>query len=330
MTEIEMTEIKMINEILKPLIIQYGLLINNAYRSSENIAFSRKQNSGDPFSDIEITIEREIYKALCEFSNLGFIFEECKGLNRKGEMMTLFCDPIDGSAYFVNQRGGGLFTISVGIESASGELLSGLIYNPVTDEMIEGSIEHPTTFNGKIQQVSPCSSLRDAIIGLDLIHTGKDSLDSWIATSLLPSIYQASKRIRVYGVGAFSLSLLSCGYLSAYIDTHGHTVKPYDVKAGFALVKFSQGGCIKDIFSQSGDKITLAGNQSIVNKLASLLVSFESASFSTEKKETAQKNPNPGLSLHCSWASAGDDGNYDYSSDRDDDPPQSVEEWDPL
>ena len=146
---------------------------------------------------VEKILIEELQKARPNYSILS---EEIGEIN-KDESFKWIIDPIDGTANFLH--GIPHFAISVGLEHDK-EIICGIIYDPIKDEMFTAEKGNGSYINNKRIRVSSRSKLKDCII-----FTGgpkMDSKDQEVSFFLAKS--KASKTIRSLSAGT-SISI-SC------------------------------------------------------------------------------------------------------------------------
>lgn len=139
-------------------------------------------------------------------------------------------DPIDGTQEFVT----GLpeWSISVGLVQ-QGQAIAGGVLNPVTHELVLGSLHEGTTYNGRAASVSPTADLGRAVV---LASRQEHMRGAWARFDPRPFA------IRPMGSVAYKLALVAAGLADAT-----WTLCPkheWDVAAGVALV-ISSGGRVQ-------------------------------------------------------------------------------------
>ena len=106
---------------------------------------------------VEKIIIEELQKARPTYSILS---EEIGEINND-ESFKWIIDPIDGTANFLH--GIPHFAISIGLEQDK-EIVSGIIYDPIKDEMFVAEKGQGAYLNNKRMRVSARSKLKDCII----------------------------------------------------------------------------------------------------------------------------------------------------------------------
>ncbi|MFN8418210.1 MAG: inositol monophosphatase family protein [Anaerolineae bacterium] len=104
-------------------------------------------------------------------TNLRAAYPRCKIVSQEGiklpqtdeqDNITWWVDPLDGTVNFVH--GVPHFCISIGCTDETGEVLVGVVYDPIMDELFAAVKGHGATMNGEPIQVSRVEKLRDSLI----------------------------------------------------------------------------------------------------------------------------------------------------------------------
>ena len=119
---------------------------------------------------VEKVLINELQKARPNYS----ILSEEIGKISNDESFKWIIDPIDGTANFLH--GIPHFAISIGLEH-EGEIICGIIYDPIKDEMFIAEKGNGSYLNNQRMRVSSRSKLKDC-----LIITGGPALDQKIRT----------------------------------------------------------------------------------------------------------------------------------------------------
>lgn len=162
-------------------------------------------------------------------------------------------DPLDGTTNFAH--GYPCFAVSIGFEEA-GELLAGVIYQPITKELFTSLRGEGAYLNEKRIRVSGVEHL-----SASLLATG---LPSAKRTRNLNIHYYWDFALRSHGVrrdgsAALDLASVACGRFDAFWEFGLH---PWDTAAGVLLVR-EAGGVVTDFSEQPyrlGDYEILASN----------------------------------------------------------------------
>ena len=183
---------------------------------------------------VEKIIIEELQKARPTYSILS---EEAGKINND-ESFKWIIDPIDGTANFLH--GIPHFAISIGIEH-DGEIICGIIYDPIKDEMFIAEKGNGAYVNNKRMRVSSRSKLENCII-----CTGGPKKDSKDRESTLEEYKKFSSRvfipIRKLGSASLDMAYVAAGRYDGYWQKD---LNYWDIAAGIVLVKES-GGFVSD------------------------------------------------------------------------------------
>jgi myo-inositol-1(or 4)-monophosphatase len=147
-----------------------------------------------------------------------------------------YIDPLDGTTNFAH--GFPVFCVSMGLEhrpasiapAADGELIAGIIYDPLRDELFTTEKGKGAYLNGASIQVSKTADLAEA-----LIATGFPSSKRHTSPNI--HFYQEftlrSHGVRRAGSAALDLAYTACGRVDAYWEFN---LNPWDTSAGALLV----------------------------------------------------------------------------------------------
>ena len=164
-----------------------------------------------------------------------------------------YVDPLDGTTNFAH--GFPAFCVVLGCEhrapglapDADGEIVAGVIYDPLRDEMFSAARRAGATLNGEPIHVSRAKTLQES-----LIATGFPSQKRHRSPNV--HFYQEftlrSHGVRRAGSAALDLAYVACGRLDGFWE---FKLNPWDTSAGVLLVE-EAGGKITHF---DGEKFTL-------------------------------------------------------------------------
>ena len=211
---------------------------------------------------VEKIIIEELQKARPTYSILS---EEAGKINND-ESFKWIIDPIDGTANFLH--GIPHFAISIGLEH-DGEIISGIIYDPIKDEMFVAEKGNGAYVNNKRMRVSSRSKLENCII-----CTGGPKKDSKDRESTLEEYKKFSSRvfipIRKLGSASLDMAYVAAGRYDGYWQKD---LNYWDIAAGIILVKES-GGFVSDFNGENQyvkNKTILVTNSKINKEMMEVL-----------------------------------------------------------
>ena len=190
----------------------------------------------------------ELKKAKPNYS----ILSEEKGIeNNKDENNTWIIDPIDGTINYLH--GIPHFAISIALKSYD-QIIAGLIYDPIKDEMFYAEKNNGAYFNNQRIKVSKKNKIEDCLF----VSGSKINYDNELL-------------IRNSGCAALDMAYVASGRYDGYFQKN---INLWDIAAGIIIVE-EAGGILNKInlSSISGLKI-IASNNSINNKLVQKLKNF--------------------------------------------------------
>ena len=185
--------------------------------------------------EIDVQSQELITHALLEnFPNHALYGEEGIVGDQASEFQWVV-DPLDGTVnYFY---GIPHFCISIALRCQS-EIIVGVIYDPMRDEIWTVQKGGEPTLNGRVCRVSERTELRDAIVTVGLSKTDA-TIESGMP--LLQSMVRKARKCRLMGSAALEMAYLACGRIDVYIE---HGISLWDIAAGWILVE-SAGGVVE-------------------------------------------------------------------------------------
>ena len=211
-----------------------------------------KKGPSDFVTNSDLKAEKIIIEELKKARpNYSIISEENGIENNKDKTNTWIIDPIDGTLNFLH--GIPHFAISIALKS-NDEIISGLIFDPIKNEMFFAEKENGAFFNNHRVRVSKKNELNNC-----LFVTGgkiKQELD-------LP--YRKS------GCAALDMAYVAAGRYDGYFQ---HNLNLWDIAAGIVLIK-EAGGIINEIDLSINKNIKIIASSTDINsKLLEKLNNF--------------------------------------------------------
>jgi len=165
-------------------------------------------------------------------------------------------DPIDGTVNFFYSIPH--FCISIALRY-KGEIVLGVIYDPMRDELWEVEKGGAPKLNGKPFQVSQRTLLSDAVVSVGMSKSPDVAMQ---ATVLLEKYVRRARKCRLMGSAALDLAYVACGRLDAYIE---QSVSLWDVAAGQILVEAAGGRFQAVPRADNPDKISVRAWNGIID-----------------------------------------------------------------
>ncbi len=186
------------------------------------------------------------------------------------EAPTWIIDPLDGTTNFVH--GCPLVTVAIGL-AIGGQVVLGVIYNPLLDEMASAVRGHGATLNGRPIHVASAAAVTDALVVNNFGASRNPAVNERNTNRLLALLQQNVRGLRNTGSAAQNMLDVACGRLDSYYeDGFGG---PWDVAAGKIIVEEAGGVCRmvtgEDFVLQAGKGQILCGNADVVKDIARVL-----------------------------------------------------------
>ncbi len=206
----------------------------------------------------EETLYAELNKA-----RPGYCFLGEEGGKREGadKTHTWIVDPLDGTTNFLH--GIPHFCISIALEREN-EIVAGVIYNPVVDDMFVAEKGKGAFLNEQRIRVAARKQLSESVIACGLPHFGRGDLE--LGKKETGAVQDRVAGLRRFGAAALDLAWVAAGRIDGYWERN---IKPWDIAAGIAIVR-EAGGFTTDC--DGGDAMMVkghvaAGNDSIHKEL---------------------------------------------------------------
>ncbi len=183
----------------------------------------------------EDIIFNELSKARPDYE---FLMEERGAVVGADKTHRWIVDPLDGTTNFLH--GLPLFCISLGLER-DGQLVAGLIYLPVLDELYTAEKGKGAFLNDRRIRVSARRQLGDALVATSIPHKGRSGHERF--RDEMRTLTTETTGIRRTGAAAVDLAWTAAGRFDAYWE---HGIEPWDMAAGIVLIR-EAGGIATDL-----------------------------------------------------------------------------------
>jgi myo-inositol-1(or 4)-monophosphatase len=220
---------------------------------------------GDFVSTADLKAEKTLREELAKARpNFGFLMEESGASPGRDARHRWIVDPLDGTTNFLH--GIPHWAISIGLEE-DGEIVAGLIYHPIADEMYFAEKGGGAYLNDRRLRVSARRKLDESLIGTGIPFRGHGDHPRYLRT--LAPVMAITTGVRRMGVASLDLAYVAAGRFDGFWE---FGLKPWDLAAGLVLVR-EAGGTVAALsdgnLMDSGDII--ATNQALYQPLRELL-----------------------------------------------------------
>jgi myo-inositol-1(or 4)-monophosphatase len=199
---------------------------------------------GEFVSAADLKAERVLRTELAKARpGYGFLMEESGATAGTDAHHRWIVDPLDGTTNFLH--GIPHFSISIALERDQ-EIIAGLIYEPVRDEMFWAEKGAGAFLNDRRLRVSARRQLAEALIGTGIPFVGRGDHQSYLLT--LGAVMAATSGVRRLGVASLDLAYVAAGRLDGYWEFN---LQPWDLAAGLILVR-EAGGYVSDAAAGAG------------------------------------------------------------------------------
>src|SRR5256886_9905754 len=165
-------------------------------------------------------------------------------------------DPLDGTVnYFY---GIPHFCVSIALR-LRGEIMVGVIYDPIREEMWTGQKGESPKLNGHHFHVSNRTDLAEAVISVGLAKTG-ETIDANLP--LLREMIHRVRKCRVLGSAALDMAYAACGRFDAYIE---QGISLWDIAAGWLLVETAGGTVEMKPRADMKDKYSIVASNGVID-----------------------------------------------------------------
>ncbi len=197
----------------------------------------------------------------------GFLMEESGATPGSDNRHRWIVDPLDGTTNFLH--GIPQFCISIGLER-DGEIVAGVVYEPIRDEMFWGEKGQGAYVNDRRLRVSARRQLSESVIATG-IPTIRGKIDRELYMRTLGAVMGATVGVRRFGAAALDLAYVAAGRVDGFWE---FGLQPWDMAAGILLIR-EAGGYITGLTDGKHDPMAsgdvIAANDHLHLPLAALI-----------------------------------------------------------
>ncbi len=217
-------------------------------------------------TDVDKACEETILEILkAEFPDDGILAEEGGSNPNSTSNRRWLIDPLDGTTNYTH--GYPFFCVSIGLEE-DGNMILGVVFNPVSDELFWAELGHGAFLNDEPLRVSTVDSLEESLLATGfppdsdvMVHNNMREFNS---------LTDLSHGVRRDGSAALDLCFVAAGRIDAFWEWK---LKPWDIGAG-SLIVTEAGGRVTDLRDGRLDMTTghiLASNGHIHSEVVEVL-----------------------------------------------------------
>lgn len=243
-------------------------LLVRDFNELEHLQVSMK-GPADFVTSADERTERILFEELSK-ARPGYGFYGEEGGMREGPDKThrFIIDPIDGTTNFLH--GVPHFAISIALER-EGQLVSAVVYNPITDELYVAEKGHGAYLNDKRLRVAARKELAPSLIatGIPFMARGTNE-ERERSLAEVKTVVSRTAGIRRFGSAALDCAFVAAGRFDGFWE---RDLNPWDIAAGILLVR-EAGGLVTNLDGtpdplRNGD--ILATNEALHPQLMKLL-----------------------------------------------------------
>lgn len=221
-----------------------------------------KKGPADFVSKADHAAEDVLYRELNrDRPGYGFLMEERGIVEGTDRTHRWIVDPLDGTLNYLHAQPH--FAVSIALER-EGELIAGVVYNPVTDELFQAEKGRGAYLNDRRLRVSGRKRMEECVIGTGTPFFGKKGHARFLKE--LHQIMPNTAGIRRNGSAALDLAWVAAGRFDGFWE---RDLKSWDIAAGMVLVR-EAGGFASEI-EETGDVLEsgniVAGNEHVITLL---------------------------------------------------------------
>ena len=203
------------------------------FNEVENLQVSVK-GVGDFVSNADRKAEETIKETLMDARpNYGFLGEEGSVIEGKDPTRRWIVDPLDGTTNFLH----GLphWAVSIGLEH-KGEIVAGVVYDPVKDEMFTSEKGEGAWLNDRRLRVSGRRDLSHMLFGTGTPFGNRPGLPEMMRE--FAKVLPRTAGIRRWGTASLDLAYVAAGRFDGFWE---RALQPWDIAGGIILVREAGG-----------------------------------------------------------------------------------------
>ena len=233
-----------------------GDLIIERWLTPKEVSYKGR---ADIVTDVDLAVERAVLGLLQrEFPDFGILAEESSPI-RASSAYRWVVDPLDGTRNYAN----GVPHFCTVVALARGEeVVLGVIYDPVRQELFTAEQGAGAKLNGEPIAVTGRQEMSESLLAFDLGYVDEKA---GLALDMVRALWPGLQSIRMMGSAALGIAYAAAGRVDLYFH---HALSPWDIATGLLLVR-EAGGTVVDRQGRTADLRTssvIASSHHMINK----------------------------------------------------------------
>jgi myo-inositol-1(or 4)-monophosphatase len=258
-------KLKKITSFAQETALKAGEILRKRSKHQNRISFKGRVNL---VTDADLASEKFITRAIGKQSPDHSILAEEEASQEKQSDYRWIVDPLDGTTNFAHDFP--FYCVSIALEY-EGEIVSGVVYDPIRDEMFHAYLGGGSYLNRKKNVVSTQTKLQKSLLATGFPYDIGSSRENNLKQ--FGKFARIAQGVRRPGSAALDICYLACGRIDGFWELKLH---PWDTAAGKIIVE-EAGGMVTDFTGQKYsiyDKYILATNGKIHGRMKKILMAL--------------------------------------------------------
>ena len=228
-------------EVIDQAVRAAGKIIQDGWNADKQITFKGR---ADIVTDIDVAAEKAVLEILTgEFPDFGILAEESPPVDGESPYKWVV-DPLDGTRNYAH---GIPHFCSIIALAKDNEIVAGVIYDPVREEMFSTAVGQGAHMNGEPISVSESTELSRSLLSFDLGYVDEKA---GLALDMVRSLWPGMYSIRMMGTAGLGLAYAASGRVDLFFH---HSLSPWDLATGLLLLREAGG----DVVDRQGNRAGL-------------------------------------------------------------------------
>ena len=228
-------------EVIDQAVRAAGKIIQDGWNADKQITFKGR---ADIVTDIDVAAEKAVLEILTgEFPDFGILAEESPPVEGESPYKWVV-DPLDGTRNYAH---GIPHFCSIIALAKDNEIVAGVIYDPVREEMFSTAVGQGAHMNGEPISVSESTELSRSLLSFDLGYVDEKA---GLALDMVRSLWPGMYSIRMMGTAGLGLAYAASGRVDLFFH---HSLSPWDLATGLLLLREAGG----DVVDRQGNRAGL-------------------------------------------------------------------------